>query len=304
MKLQEGAIRRTTRLLSGGNQQKLTLAKWIDPRLKVLLVDEPARGIDVGAKAEIFSLLDDLASRGLGIVMVSSELEEVAENSDRVFVIGGGEVICELEGRRDQPGCHHGDAVRARGPMTTPTAAVPENKGRRRAGFASNAREGSVFLLRYGMVFVLIVMVVVTIILDSSFLDKSNLLNLLLQWAPVGLMAIGMTYVIIAGGFDLSVGGIYAGAAVLYAGMANNGFPIVLAVLLALLAGVGAGIVNGTIITGLNVNAFVATLGTGFMLRGSGTRAYASGADRRHRIWVPIHRCWQVELLPDCRCSR
>ena len=74
------------------------LAKWIDPRLKVLLVDEPARGIDVGAKAEIFSLLDDLASRGLGIVMVSSELEEVAENSDRVFVIGGGEVIRELEG--------------------------------------------------------------------------------------------------------------------------------------------------------------------------------------------------------------
>ncbi len=152
--------------------------------------------------------------------------------------------------------------------MTTPTAAVPEDKGKRRAGFASNAREGSVFLLRYGMVFVLIVMVVVTIILDSSFLDKSNLLNLLLQWAPVGLMAIGMTYVIIAGGFDLSVGGIYAGAAVLYAGMANNGFPIVLAVLLALLAGVGAGVVNGTIITGLNVNAFVATLGTGFMLRG------------------------------------
>ena len=87
--------------------------------------------------------------------------------------------------------------------MTTPTAAVPEDKGRRRAGFASNAREGSVFLLRYGMVFVLIVMVVVTIVLDSSFLDRSNLLNLLLQWAPVGLMAIGMTYVIIAGGFDL-----------------------------------------------------------------------------------------------------
>ena len=98
VKLQEGAIRRTTRLLSGGNQQKLMLAKWIDPRLKVLLVDEPARGIDVGAKAEIFSLLDDLASRGVGIVMVSSELEEVAENSDRVFVIGGGEVIRELEG--------------------------------------------------------------------------------------------------------------------------------------------------------------------------------------------------------------
>ena len=99
VRLQQGAIRRTTRLLSGGNQQKLVLAKWIDPSIKVLLVDEPARGIDIGAKAEVFSLLDDLASRGLGVVMVSSELEEVAENSDRVYVIGGGEVIRELAGR-------------------------------------------------------------------------------------------------------------------------------------------------------------------------------------------------------------
>ena len=130
------------------------------------------------------------------------------------------------------------------------------------------ARAASVFLLRYGMVGVLVVMVIVTAILDSSFLDSSNLLNLLLQWAPVGLMAIGMTFVIISGGFDLSVGGIYAGAAVLYAGMAQEGIPIPLAVLCVLLAGLGAGAVNGAIITRLDVNPFVATLGMGFILRG------------------------------------
>jgi ribose/xylose/arabinose/galactoside ABC-type transport system permease subunit len=118
------------------------------------------------------------------------------------------------------------------------------------------------------MVVVLIVMVIVTIILDSTFLDKNNLLNLLLQWAPVGLMAIGMTYVIISGGFDLSVGGIYAGAAVLYASMANEGIPIALCVLGVLAAGIAAGAVNGGIITRLEVNPFVATLGMGFILRG------------------------------------
>jgi ABC-type sugar transport system ATPase subunit len=96
--LQKGAIRRTTRLLSGGNQQKVVLAKWIDRDVRVLLVDEPTRGIDVGAKAEIFSLLDELATKGMGIVMVSSELEEVVENSDRMILLGGGTVVGEFDG--------------------------------------------------------------------------------------------------------------------------------------------------------------------------------------------------------------
>jgi ribose transport system permease protein len=151
--------------------------------------------------------------------------------------------------------------------VSTPSAAIGEDQGLLQRS-ASIARDSSTILLRYGMIAVLILMVIVTISLDSTFLDGTNLLNLLLQWAPVGLMAIGMTYVIIAGGFDLSVGGIYAGAAVLYAGMANEGFPIVLAVLLTLAAGIGAGMVNGAIITRLDVNPFVATLGMGFILRG------------------------------------
>jgi ribose transport system permease protein len=118
------------------------------------------------------------------------------------------------------------------------------------------------------MVVVLVLMIVVTAVLDPSFLETSNLLNLVLQWAPVGLMAIGMTFVIISGGFDLSVGGMYAGAAVLYATLAGDGLPIPLAVLAVLAAGIVAGLVNGAIITRLEVNPFVATLGTGFMLRG------------------------------------
>src|SRR5437763_15795117 len=78
----------------------------------------------------------------------------------------------------------------------------------------------SVFLwhLRYGMVIFLAGMVIVTTILDHNFLDKANLFNLLRQWATPGLMAVGMTFVIISGGFDLSVGGTYAAAAVLSAG--------------------------------------------------------------------------------------
>lgn len=152
--------------------------------------------------------------------------------------------------------------------MSARGVAVGQDGRSDRRAFGAHARNASNFLLKYGMVAVLVVMVIVTIALDSTFLDGSNLLNLLLQWAPVGLMAIGMTYVIISGGFDLSVGGIYAGAAVLYAAMANEGIPIAICVLLVLLAGIGAGAVNGGIITRLDVNPFVATLGMGFILRG------------------------------------
>ena len=93
VKLQEGAARRITRLLSGGNQQKVVLAKWLDRDVKILLVDEPTRGIDIGAKAEVFSLLDELATQGMAIMMVSSELEEVVENSDRVIALASGTVV-------------------------------------------------------------------------------------------------------------------------------------------------------------------------------------------------------------------
>lgn len=121
--------------------------------------------------------------------------------------------------------------------------------------------------LRYGMVAVFVVMVIVTSILDSGFLTSENLLNLLLQWAPQGLMAIGMTYVIISGGFDLSVGGTYAGATVLGAAIANHA-PLALAIAATMAAGAAVGVLNGGLITRLDVNPFVATLGMGFVITG------------------------------------
>jgi ABC-type sugar transport system ATPase subunit len=87
---QKGRLQHRARELSGGNQQKLLLARWKYVTPRVLLADEPTRGIDVGAKAEILHSLEDMARNGLGLVMVSSELEEVAVVSDRVFVIAEG----------------------------------------------------------------------------------------------------------------------------------------------------------------------------------------------------------------------
>jgi len=84
--------------LSGGNQQKVLLARWLALHPKALLLDEPTRGIDVGAKEEVQLLVEELAEAGLGIVLVSSDLDELVEGSDRVVVLRDGAVVGELHG--------------------------------------------------------------------------------------------------------------------------------------------------------------------------------------------------------------
>ena len=83
--------------LSGGNQQKVVLAKWLQAGTRVLFLDEPTRGIDVGSKAQIYDLVHDLRMKGMGIVLISSELPEVIENSNRVLVMYRGAVVAELD---------------------------------------------------------------------------------------------------------------------------------------------------------------------------------------------------------------
>ncbi|HET9596766.1 MAG TPA: sugar ABC transporter ATP-binding protein [Anaeromyxobacteraceae bacterium] len=82
--------------MSGGNQQKVILARWLSIDTKVLILDEPTRGIDVGAKSEIYQIMNELTKRGVGIVMISSELPEVLGMSDRVLVMREGTIIGEL----------------------------------------------------------------------------------------------------------------------------------------------------------------------------------------------------------------
>ena len=86
------------RELSGGNQQKVLLARWLCMQPRLLMLDEPTRGIDVGAKAEIQRLIDTLASEGLGVLMISSEVEELVEGCDRVGVLRDGVGVAELAG--------------------------------------------------------------------------------------------------------------------------------------------------------------------------------------------------------------
>jgi L-arabinose transport system ATP-binding protein len=84
--------------LSGGNQQKVVLARWLARDLKVLILDEPTRGIDIGAKAEIYQLIADLAAGGIGVLLISSEMPELIGLADRVLVMAEGRITGELAG--------------------------------------------------------------------------------------------------------------------------------------------------------------------------------------------------------------
>jgi ribose transport system ATP-binding protein len=88
---------RRVKYLSGGNQQKVVVAKWIALRPKILILDEPTRGIDVGAKSEIYELISELALQGMAIIMISSELPEILQISDRIAVMAYGHLTGVLE---------------------------------------------------------------------------------------------------------------------------------------------------------------------------------------------------------------
>jgi len=85
------------RSLSGGNQQKVVLAKWLALKPRVLILDEPTRGVDVGGKAEIYHIINQLAEQGVAILMISSELPEVLAMSDRILVMHEGRATALLD---------------------------------------------------------------------------------------------------------------------------------------------------------------------------------------------------------------
>lgn len=144
--------------------------------------------------------------------------------------------------------------------MTASTATGgPGHRGAAAALF-NRARSG-------GVVIALAALVIVVALAQPNFLAYGNLMNILSQWAPVAIMGVGMTYVVITGGFDLSVASIYSLSAVVAAALGRTQAPIV-AFAVALLVGLLAGVLNGAVVTLLKVNPFIATLGSSLVLSG------------------------------------
>jgi ABC-type sugar transport system ATPase subunit len=102
LRIRAGSTRQLAGRLSGGNQQKVVIAKWLFRQARIFLFDEPTRGIDVGAKVEVFNLMHELAREGAAILMVSSEMPELLQVADRILVMREGRITGELPGRTTQ----------------------------------------------------------------------------------------------------------------------------------------------------------------------------------------------------------
>ena len=87
--------------LSGGNQQKILVSKWLATNPDILILDEPTRGIDIGSKSEIYHLMGDLVQKGVAIIFISSEIEEIINLSDRIMVMNGGKIFGELDNPKE-----------------------------------------------------------------------------------------------------------------------------------------------------------------------------------------------------------
>ena len=195
------------RELSGGNQQKVLLGRWLAMNPRLLILDEPTRGIDVGAKGEIQALIKTLADQGLAVLMISSELEEVIEGADRVFVLREGISVAEFD--RDQAtedALYVGHGPRQRtchggGCTVTDTA---------RQQRLSRPFDPFDFMARYGTLIALVLLILFNLVFTRNFATMQTLNVNLTQVCTIVIVAVGMTLVIATGGIDLSVGSLMA----------------------------------------------------------------------------------------------
>lgn len=261
--------------LSGGNQQKVVLAKWLNAGPQVVIFDEPTRGIDVGAKAEIHALMRQLADSGKSILMISSELPEILNVSDRILVMSGGQIAGEFSGRQASEedilalAYQHVSTQRHNGKQEL--AAASTQSGTVSTGWsgrftsrmrAINLSENVVFLILLGLV-------ALGILGTDNFLSVPNMSNLLRQMVIPMLLGVGQTLVILSGGIDLSVSAVVTLANVYAAGMMLGMNERLLPIaILCLGVGLLIGAVNAFVVIRLRVVPIIATMGMMVIGRG------------------------------------
>ncbi len=263
--------------LSGGNQQKALLARCLFASPRVLLLDEPTRGIDLAAKAEIYAELKALAARGYGVVLCSSEMSEILTQCHRIVVFREGRITARLdagdatEEKVLAAAAGTGAEAEAPGAGSPPGPEPPAPKPRWRERIARYAGA-------FGLALVLLLSVVFSPVRGGRlvFLDLGNLTDILRQVAEKGILAVGMTAVVISGGIDLSVGSVLAFGATLAAILLmKTGMGLLLTAVLVVAASALWGLLNGVVVARWRLPAFIATLAT--MSAARGAARYMSG---------------------------
>ncbi len=251
------SIEQAVGTLSGGNQQKVVLGRWLERRPGVLVLDEPTRGIDVGAKGEVHALVRRLADEGMAVVLISSDLPEVLSQSDRVGVFREGRLAATFD-------------PRASSANDVAAAALPVGDAPARGAALSRKRlrRGLPLVREVGLLALLVALFAALQWRTGTFLQANNLQSLATDAALLTFCALGPALVILAGGIDISLGSLMALSAAIAGGYWQAGRPLALVLPLALLVGAAGGLANALLTLAGRVHPIVVTLGTLSVYRG------------------------------------
>jgi len=246
--------------LSGGNQQKVVFGRWQSTQPRVLLLDEPTRGVDVGAKAEIHRLIDRLASGGTAVVLISSDLPEVMAMSDRVATLSEGRLTGVFDPRDDS----EADVAAAAVPRSLPEAG-PAAGADTLAMQIARFREGGL------LVFIAAIALGMALWKPGQFATANNVLDVLTFAAIPAIMAQGAMLIICAGGIDISVGSMMGLAGAVAALAAASGWPPLVCLAIAMSLACGLSVMNGGIALIARIHPIIVTLAGLSIYRGTMT---------------------------------
>ena len=270
LRIRLASLRQPIGELSGGNQQKSILARWLlaDPR--ILILDEPTRGIDVGVKAEFYETIGELAAGGRAVLLISSELPELLALSDRVLVMSEGRLTADIPRAEASQ-----EAIM--------NAAVPRAGRRYQAGSRSVKSLARLFRAREAGIAVMLVLFSICVgLIEPRFLTVETLRIVLLAVPLIMVAAMGEMMVLVARHVDLSIGSIL-GFSAIAAGMIfrdRPDLPLFVGFAVAIVSGALLGFFNGLIVTIFELPAIIVTLGTLSLYRGLLVHPFRGAADR------------------------
>jgi ABC-type sugar transport system ATPase subunit/ribose/xylose/arabinose/galactoside ABC-type transport system permease subunit len=250
--------------LSGGNQQKVVLARWLATEPRLLLLDEPTRGVDVLTKAEILDLAGAQARAGKSVLLISSEIDEIMRVSHRYLVLRRGEIVQELPRTATREELMTAATGAVQSTQRSVSSPIESAAGQHRLGVPA-------FISRLGFWLILIFTGLFFSLTARHFATVDNIFAMLHTMAPVVAISSGMALLALSGKLDISVGSVaFLSTTFGVLVVARLGLPIWLGLAVCLGSAAILGLLNGLIVVVLRVNPLIATLGTMIALRGIG----------------------------------
>ncbi|MGJ4854153.1 ATP-binding cassette domain-containing protein [Labrys sp. La1] len=294
LKLKFRSFAQPVKTLSGGNQQKVVLSKWLATQPRLLILDEPTQGIDVESKSEVHTMIAELAQQGLAIILISSELPELVSMCDRIVVLREGRMAGAFErGEADQEKVIRAATDAGGVVLDKQSALAPRDEAAKLDEPPGNWLKALLRRREVGLVGAMAAVVLPVMFLNPRMVSPENLTAIAMDAALLMIVAVAQMLVLLTRNIDLSVASViglsaYGAASFMHAHPESS---VLLGVATACAIGLACGALNGLVVTLGRVPAIVVTLGTLSVFRGLNS-LWAGGrqisADQVPQAWLDM----------------